>query len=117
MKDLKEIITAKDIIKMLPYIGGVIATFYLLPLLNLINSNLNVVLLNIIPLICLAIGTVYAIREKHIWIFAGVSSLLYIPSIFIFYDWHSYVYFIGYTLIFVIGSLLGLLIKKFLKQK
>ena len=98
--------------RMLPYILTMIFLFYLLPLLINDMFFAITILLIILPLSCFAIGLSYSNKYKfNIW-FVLLVGLMFIPSIFVFYNYTAWPYAMVYTLFTLIGSCLGSLHNK-----
>ena len=69
-------------------------------------------LLILTPIICFVTSIIYGIRHSFNLIFLLIIMILFIPTIFIFYNESAAVYVLIYGIIATIGNLLGSLIKK-----
>lgn len=92
---------------MLPYLAVIIAAFYLLPLVIRDTGSAMVVLLTITPLVCFITALAFGIRNGFSILYNMLVPLLFIPTIFIFYNSSAWVYTIGYGAISLVGNGLG----------
>ena len=97
---------------MVPYLLIVIAAYYLLPLLIQDTGAGMLILIIAIPLICLVASMLYGAKNSFNLMFALIVAILFIPSLFIFYNSSTWVYTVGYGIIALIGSLIGMTINK-----
>lgn len=95
--------------KQLPYLLVILLGFYWLPLLIVDTGSAMMLLLVIIPLICFLCSCVYGARHSFNFFYAMIVAVLFIPSIFIFYNTTAWVYSLGYGIISLIGNLVGAL--------
>lgn len=98
--------------KALPFYIAMILNFYLLPLFIVDTGSAIIVLLIFIPSICFAISAVYGIKNGFHFEYAAIVAILFIPSIFIYYNTSAWVYIVGYGIIALLGNLVSLLFKK-----
>lgn len=69
-------------------------------------------MLIILPMICLIVSMAYGMRNGFdIWYVAAVA-VMFVPSIFLFYNSSAAVYIIGYAGIACIGASIGSILKK-----
>ena len=81
--------------------------FYIIPWFIRDTGSAMIVILVIIPLICLMISVFYGIRNGfNFWSILSVA-IIYIPSIFIFYNASAWVYIVAYAVIALLGNLIG----------
>lgn len=92
---------------MLPYLIMNTVIFYLFPLLMKDTGSGKIILLIIIPLLCFMISYIYGLKNSFSWIYPLCIALMFTPSILLFYNNSATIYIFIYTLISVIGSLLG----------
>ncbi|MDD4796974.1 MAG: hypothetical protein PHO66_04335 [Eubacteriales bacterium] len=97
---------------MLPYWLIIALGFYLLPLLIGDTGSAMAILLIALPLICLICALVYGAKHAFHWLFAVGIALLFVPSIFLFYNASAWVYSPGYGVVVAVGNLLGWLLGK-----
>lgn len=81
--------------------------FYIIPWFIRDTGSAMIVMLVIIPLMCLMISVFYGIRNGfNFWYILSVA-IIYIPSIFIFYNASAWVYIVGCAVIALLGNLIG----------
>lgn len=108
----------KKIIKMSPYLIINFFVFYLSPLLIRDTGGGMFVLLMEIPVLCFIISLVYGIKNRFDFWYPLLTSLLFLPTIFIFYNDSALIYVVWYGMDAVIGSLLGgTIVKLIFKEK
>lgn len=95
---------------MLPYLVILAADFYLLPFLIRSTGAAMILLLIVMPLICLVSSIVYGFRHAFNIVFVVLVIILFIPSIFIFYNASAWIYALAYGIIALIGNLAGMTI-------
>ena len=100
------------LIKMMPYLIIIIAAFYLLPLLIQDTGAGMLILLVAIPFVCLVTSILYGAKQSFNVMFSIFVAILFIPSLFIFYNSSAWVYIIGYGVVSMIGNLIGMAISK-----
>ena len=97
---------------MLPFWGIILAGFYLLPaFINNTGSGMLIILIAL-PLICFASAFFYGIKQGFNIAYSIVVALLFIPSLFIFYNVTAWVYIIAYAVLSLIGNLIGTIFYK-----
>ncbi len=101
---------------MLPYLVVNAIAFYLLPLLIQNTGIAMFVMLIGIPLVCFLVALVYGIKNGLNWLYPFMVAILFIPTIFIFYNYTAWVYIVGYGVIALIGNFVGKLFYKNNKQ-
>jgi len=108
----------KKIIKMSPYLIINFFVFYLSPLLIRDTGGGMFVLLMEIPVLCFIISLVYGIKNRFDFWYPLLTTLLFLPTIFIFYNESALIYVVWYGMDAVIGSLLGgTIVKLIFKEK
>lgn len=92
---------------MLPYVGVTAAAFYLLPAVMKNTGVAMVSMLAIMPLLCFVMAAMFG-RKYGFCVWYGVLiGLLFVPSLFLFYNASAWVYAPVYGLIALVGNLLG----------
>ena len=81
--------------------------FYLVPILIKDTGSGMFILLIVIPLITLITSIIYGLRITFDFIYPLLVTILFIPTLFIYYNTSAWVYVIAYSMIAVIGELLG----------
>lgn len=104
--------TMKKVKDMVPYLGIIIIDFYLLPMAIKDTGSAMLMLLIVVPLICFLISLRYGLKKPFSILYSVIVSLLFVPSIFIYYNSSAWVYTIAYGIIALIGSAIGMLITK-----
>jgi hypothetical protein len=92
---------------MLPFLSVLLADYYLLPLLVRNTGVAIMMLLVIIPLICAGCSVVYGIKHSFDMIYVLIAAILFIPSIYIFYNSTAWFYVLAYSVVALIGNLVG----------
>lgn len=93
--------------KMLPYLLTIIGMFYLLPSLMKDTGSAIIILLILMPLGCFLTSLAYGVKNSFSWPYPIFVMLLFLPSIFIFYNESAMVYVFVYGLISLLGSFVG----------
>ncbi len=96
--------------KMLQYLVIIILAFYLLPFLIKDTGSGMFILLIGLPIICLIVSLIYGMKNSFNWLFSLLVMLLFIPTIFIFYNESAAIYILAYGVISVIGNFIGSLL-------
>ena len=102
----------KKIREMSVYLIVITLAFYVLPAFINDTGTGIFFLLILTPIICFVTSIIYGIRHSFNLIFLLIIMILFIPTIFIFYNESAAVYVLIYGIIAAIGNLLGSLIKK-----
>lgn len=98
--------------KMFPYLMAITFVFYFLPFLIKDTGSGMFILLFGIPIICFIISLIYGIKKSFDWLYPLFIMLLFVPTIFIFYNESATIYILVYGIISLIGNFLGSLIFK-----
>lgn len=93
--------------KLLPYLLVNIIAFYLLPLVINNTGMAMVILLAGIPLICFINSLIFGLRHSFSLIYVLTTALIFIPTIFIYYNDSALIYVIVYAIIALIGNFIG----------
>ena len=91
--------------------------FYTLPFAIRNTGGAILVMLMAIPLICFVCALIYGLKNGFNFIYSLVVAVLFIPSLFIFYNETAWGYTIAYLIIAIVGNLLGMVFCKREKQK
>ena len=86
--------------------------FYVIPWFIKDTGSGMVVMLMIIPLVCLVTSIFYGIRNGFDFWYILIVAIMFIPSIFIFYNYTAWVYVVAYTIIATLGNLIALPFRK-----
>lgn len=90
----------------------ILIAFYLVPMLIKDTGSGMFILLIVIPLITLITSLIYGLRNTVDFIYPLIVAILFIPTLFIYYNTSAWVYIISYSMIAVIGELLGKTLQK-----
>ena len=93
--------------RMLPYLLIIIFAFYILPLLIKDTGSGMLILLIGIPIICFIVSFIYGIKNSFNWLFSILIMMLFVPSIFIYYNESATIYVLVYGIISIIAQFLG----------
>lgn len=102
----------KNLRKMIPYLIIDILSFYLLPLLIIDTGSGMFILLIVIPIICFIISLIYGMKNSFNLIYPLIVMLLFVPTIFIFYNSSATIYIWAYGAISLTGNFIGDLFHK-----
>ena len=102
---------------MTAYLIVIIFLFYILPLIIKDTGSGMLVLLLLIPITCFLISLIYGIKNLFDWRFPILVMLLFIPTIFLFYNESAAIYSLIYGCIAAFGSFLGSAVSKKLPPK
>lgn len=92
---------------MLPYLGVNAAAFYLLPLLIQDTGSGMAILLAMIPAVCLVASVVFGRNHGFCWGYPPAVALLFLPTLFLFYNASAWVYVVGYAVVALLGNAIG----------
>lgn len=90
----------------------ILIAFYLVPIRITDTGSGMAILLIVIPLIALITSLIYGLRNTFDFIYPLVVAIMFIPTLFIYYNASAWIYIIGYSLIALIGELLGKTLQK-----
>ena len=93
--------------KMLPYLLINIGMFYLLPTLMKDTGSAMIILLILMPIGCFLTSLAYGENSSFSWPYPIFVMLIFLPSIFIFYNESAMVYVFVYGFISLLGSFVG----------
>ena len=93
------------------YLCIMIFAFYGLPFLIRDTGSGIFFLLIMIPIICFLTSFIYGIKHSFNWLYPLLIMLLFIPSLFLFYNDSAAIYVLLYGAIATIGNFLGSLFK------
>lgn len=90
----------------------ILIAFYIVPMLIKDTGSGMFILLIVIPLITLITSLIYGLRNAVDFIYPLIVAILFIPTLFIYYNISAWVYIIAYSLIALIGEILGKTLQK-----
>lgn len=85
-----------------------IIDFYAIPWLIKDTGSAMIVMLIIIPMICFVTSIFYGLKNGFDFGYVLIVALIFVPSIFIFYNSSAWVYVVGYAVIALLGNLIAL---------
>lgn len=93
--------------KALPFYAVILLDFYLLPLFIRGTGSAILFMLIVLPLVCLLAAGVYGvINGFHIW-FSLIVAVMFLPSVFLFYNESAWGYSVAYGIIALAGNAAG----------
>lgn len=98
----------EKLIKMVPYLGIILAAIYLIPLYGKDTGSFILILLYGVPFVVLLVSIVYGANKGFNPILSLLVGLLFIPSIFTYYNSSAFIYVLIYTGVSLIGQILGI---------
>ena len=105
----------KKIKNQFAYLLIIALTFYGLPLIDRESGML--ILLILFPLVCFLVALVYGVKQSFSLVYSILVMVLFIPTIFIFYNETANFYIGVYGVISIVGNLLGSFIRKIDNRK
>lgn len=99
-------------IGMLPYLIVLALDYYALPFLITDTGTAMFLLLGVIPLISMVCAFICGVRQGFHWLFVLCGTVLFIPSIWIFYNSSAWFYVAVYGVILLVGNAFGMLLHK-----
>lgn len=98
--------------KMLPYLLIILFAFYILPLLIKDSASGILILLIGIPTVCFIVSFSYAMKNSYNCLFSLLIILLFVPTIFIYYNKSASIYILMYAIISITAQFIGYLLSK-----
>lgn len=95
--------------KMLPFLIVMALDFYILPFLIRDTGTAMIMLMVVMPLICLVCAAIYGAKYSFNLLFCVLVTILFVPSIFIFYNSSAWIYVVYYGIVGIIGNTIGML--------
>lgn len=96
-----------DLKGMLPSLGIILLSFYLLPFLAGDTGTSMLILLAVIPMLCLGCSIVYGYRHSFHLFYSFAVAVLFAPSVFFFYNASAWIYILLYGVLALAGNALG----------
>lgn len=98
--------------RFLPYLFVYILTLYVLPLGIKDTGSGFLFLLFLIPAVLLITSIVFGLREGYCYLPAVAVALLFMPTIFLYYNTSAWIYSLGYSILVLIGTMIGVVFHK-----
>lgn len=89
-----------------------IIDFYVIPWFIKDTGSAMIVMLGMIPMVCFVTSMMYGIRNCFDFWYAFIVAILFIPSIFIFYNSSAWIYVLVYAGIALLGNFIALPLRK-----
>ena len=89
-----------------------IIDFYVIPWFIKDTGSAMIVMLGIIPMVCFVTSMMYGIRNGFDFWYVFIVAILFIPSIFIFYNSSAWIYVVAYAGIALLGNFIALPLRK-----
>lgn len=101
---------------MIPFTLLITIDFYLLPMFIKETGSAMFILLVCIPMLCFIISIAYGLYQGFHWHYTVIVILLFIPTIFLFYNSSASFYAVVYGMIAIAGDFIGAMIHKHRNQ-
>lgn len=102
----------KRLLRAIPYVIAILTAFYLLPLCISDTGSAMMIALIAIPALCFLTAFLFGWRNGFSWWFVGLVALLFVPTIWIYYNASAWVYAIVYAAFAMVGSFFGKLMPR-----
>ncbi len=96
----------------LPFLLVIVLDFYFLPLLISSTGSGMLILLVVIPSICFICSLFYGIKHSFHIMYPAIVAVLFLPTIFIFYNSTAWIYILAYGVIALMGNIIGMMFYK-----
>ena len=93
--------------KNIPFYIFIILVFYVLPLAIIDTGSGMFFLLLVFPILTFIASIVYGAKNGFRFYFPLLTTLLFVPSVYIHYNSSANIYAVGYGVIALIGVLIG----------
>ncbi len=97
----------KKLLALLPYAIALAIIYYVLPLLIKDTGIGMFMLLLVIPLLTFICAVIYGVRQRFDFLLPLTVAVLFVPTIFIFYNASAWVFIIAYAVIALVGNGIG----------
>ncbi len=97
----------KKLLALIPYAIALAINFYLLPLLIKDTGVGMLMMLLVIPMLTFICSVIYGVRQGFDFMLPIIATILFAPTIFIFYNASAWVYIIVYSVISLAGNGIG----------
>lgn len=89
-----------------------LSDFYIIPWLIKDTGSGMIIMIMIIPLVCFVTSIFYGIKNGFDFWYILIVAIMFIPSIFIFYNYTAWIYVVAYAGIALLGNLIALPFRK-----
>ncbi|MFQ9922254.1 MAG: hypothetical protein ACLRVU_02005 [Beduini sp.] len=97
----------KDVKKWGIYLICPISCFYILPMLIRDTGSAMFILLGAVPILCFANGLYYGVKENKAVMYSLLVGILFLPTIYLFYNSSAIVYTVIFALLSFAGAMIG----------
>ena len=97
----------KKLLALIPYVIALVINFYVLPFFIRDTGSGMLMLLLVIPLLTFICAVIYGVRQGFDLLLPVVATILFAPTISIFYNSSAWVYIIAYAIIALVGNGIG----------
>ena len=97
----------KKLLALIPYAIVLAINFYLLPLFVNNTGMAMLLMLCVIPMITFICALIYGVRQGFGYLLPTTATILFAPTIFIYYNSSAWVYIIAYAVIALAGNGIG----------
>lgn len=97
----------KKLTAMLPYLLVLAADFYLLPFLARDTGTAMLLMLCVMPFAALGTAAAYGMRRGFDLLLPIGSAVLFLPTVFLYYNASAWVYSAGYGVVTLVGMAVG----------
>ncbi len=102
----------KKIISLIPYLTALAVIWYLLPFAVRNTGSAMIIMILIIPLLTFICAVIYGKKHGFGFLFPVSAIILFVPTIFIFYNTSAWIYIVIYAVIAFVGNVLGNIINQ-----
>lgn len=97
----------KRLVPLMPYLAALAIDFYLLPFLVRDTGTAMLLMLCVMPLIALFTGVLYGVRRGFGAPLPIAALVLFVPTVFIYYNASAWVYGAVYAAVVFAGTVIG----------
>ena len=106
--------------KLLVYTIILVVVFYLIPISTKLETPMELaftlmIVLN--PIVCLGTAAVFGIKHGFKWYFLMLAPILFIPSLYIFYNDSAFLYIVIYIIFSAAGMGIGCILRKLSRKQ
>lgn len=106
----------KQILKKIVVYTGILAiVFYLIPIATKMETPKELIITLLIvanPIVCMGTAAVFGVKHGFKWYFLMLAPLLFIPSMYIFYNDSAFIYVVVYMVFSAAGMGIGCVLRK-----
>lgn len=104
--------------KLIPYIIILAVVFFIIPIVTITDTRIELMITLLIvlnPIACLGTGAIFGLKHGFKPYFFMMVTLLFIPSVFVFYNASGFSYVVLYLFFSAAGLGIGCVLRKFSK--